>query len=217
MVKDKKEQHRKLSPTEQRRLQHFQSLSERLEAQGYQRKELTVGIVAANVFAVLLGIPVIIVGLILFFLRHAEHLGSAISLMGRASLLLVVVFFALIVVHEGIHGLTWSIFAENHLKDIEFVFMKEYLTPYCTCKCPLSKGKYIIGALMPLIILGIIPMAVGIAAGSMLLLLIGIIMVLSAGGDIMIVMNIMKYKSRSEDVLYLDHPTQAGGVIFEKM
>ena len=51
----------------------------------------------------------------------------------------------------------------------------------------------------------------------MLLLLIGIVMVLSAGGDIMIVMNIMKYKSRSEDVLYLDHPTQAGGVIFEKM
>jgi hypothetical protein len=108
-------------------------------------------------------------------------------------------------------------FTEHHFGDVEFGFMKEYLTPYCTCKCPLSKGKYIIGALMPLIILGIIPMAVGIAAGSMLLLLIGIIMVLSAGGDIMIVMNIMKYKSRSEDVLYLDHPTQAGGVIFEKM
>jgi hypothetical protein len=94
--------------------------------------------------------------------------------------------------------------------------MKEYLTPYCTCKCPLTKGKYIIGALMPLLILGLLPMAVGIGIGSFFWLLLGIIMTVSAGGDIMIVMMIMKYKSQAEDILYLDHPTQAGGVLFEK-
>ena len=216
MVKDKKEQHRKLSPTEQRRLQHFQSLSERLEAQGYQRKELTVGIVAANVFAVLLGIPVIIVGLILFFLRHAEHLGSAISLMGRASLLLVVVFFALIVVHEGIHGLTWSIFAENHLKDIEFGFMKEYLTPYCSCACPLTKGAYLLGALMPLVILGLIPTIIAIVIGHWWMLWIGFVMTISAGGDVIIAWKVIFHRSAAREVLYCDHPTQAGVVVFER-
>ena len=215
MVDDKNERNRKLTAAEQRRFTAYEAISEELAGKGYHRTELTVGIVKANVFAILLGIPVVIIGFGLFFLIN---LGKNFTwLSGHQMIIFVIAFFLLIVVHELIHGVTWSMFTEHHFGDVEFGFMKEYLTPYCTCKCPLSKGKYIIGALMPLIILGIIPMAVGIAAGSMLLLLIGIIMVLSAGGDIMIVMNIMKYKSRSEDVLYLDHPTQAGGVIFEKM
>ena len=48
------------------------------------------------------------------------------------------------------------------------------------------------------------------------LLWIGIVMVMSAGGDVMIVLEILKNKSRAEDVLYMDHPTQAGGVLFER-
>ena len=90
-------------------------------------------------------------------------------LSGLQMIIFVIAILLLVVVHELIHGITWSVFTEHHFGDIEFGFMKEYLTPYCTCKCPLSKGKYIIGALMPLIILGIIPMAAGIIMGSMLL------------------------------------------------
>ena len=37
-----------------------------------------------------------------------------------------------------------------------------------------------------------------------------------AAGDIMIVWNILRYRSGARDVLYVDHPTQGGGVIFEK-
>ena len=214
MVEDKNEKNRKLTPAEQRRLTAYEVISEELAEKGYRRTELTVGIVKANIYAILLGIPVAIIGTVLFF---AVNWGKEIRLMsGVQTLLFVIALFALIVVHELIHGITWAAFTQNHFKDIEFGIMKEYLTPYCTCKSPLSKGKYIIGALMPLIILGIIPMAAGIAAGSMFLLLLGIIMTISAGGDILIVQTILKYKSRSEDVLYLDHPTQAGGVIFDK-
>lgn len=214
MADDKNEKNRKLSPAEQRRQAAYEDLSRELEAEGYRRTELTVGIIKANIFAILLAIPVIAAGMILFFLVNR---GREISFMsGGKSLIFILAFFALIVVHELIHGITWSVFAVNHFHDIEFGFMKEYLTPYCTCSCPLTKGSYITGALMPLIILGVIPMAIGIGTGSMLLLLLGIVMVLSAGGDILIVINILKYKSRSEDILYLDHPTRAGGVIFEK-
>ena len=215
MVDDKNEKNRKLTAAEQRRFTAYEAISEDFAEKGYRRTELTVGIVKANIFAILLGIPVVIIGLALFFLVNWRKDFTRFS--GKQMLIFVIAIFLLIVVHELIHGITWSVFTEHHFGDIEFGFMKEYLTPYCTCKCPLSKGKYIIGALMPLIILGIIPMAAGIIMGSMLLLLIGIVMVLSAGGDILIVINIMKYKTRSEDVLYLDHPTQAGGVIFEKI
>ena len=74
------------------------------------------------------------------------------------------------------------------------------------------------GALMPCIVLGIIPTAIGILIGSSLLFWIGIVMILSAGGDIMIVWKMMKFKKQDEskEILIYDHPTQAGSVIFEK-
>ena len=44
------------------------------------------------------------------------------------------------------------------------------------------------------------------------------VMMLSAGGDIMIVWKVMKFKKQDEskEILIYDHPTQAGSVIFEK-
>ena len=70
--------------------------------------------------------------------------------------------------------------------------------------------------MMPLVVLGILPMIAGILTGSFPVLFIGIIMADSAAGDIMIVREILRYRSRAARIVYIDHPTQAGGVIFEK-
>lgn len=211
--RDEKEKSRELTPAEEKRLRRFEELSDSLIGQGYRRVELTVSIVKANIFAVVLLIPLLIVGGGLFFLRNHSMIGG----LGKMNpLLFVVLFFAMIVVHELIHGLSWSLFAENRWKDIEFGFMKQYLTPYCTCGVPLKKGAYIFGALMPLVLLGILPMIVGILWGHFGLLLLGIIMADSAAGDILIVWKILRYRSDAETIVYIDHPTQAGGVIFEK-
>jgi hypothetical protein len=143
---------------------------------------------------------------------------AALTPVPQRALLLVVLILVLIVVHELIHGITWSMFTERHFKDIEFGFMKEYFTPYCTCLVPLSKKHYILGALMPGLLLGFIPTALGILLGSSLLFWIGIVMLLSAGGDLMIVMKLLAFKKQNDstEVLIYDHPTQAGSVIFEK-
>lgn len=211
--RDEKEKSRELTPAEEKRLRRFEELSDSLIGQGYRRVELTVSIVKANVFAVVLLIPLLIAGGGLFFLRNQSMSGG----LGKMNpLLFAALFFAMIVVHELIHGLSWSLFAENHWKDIEFGFMKQYLTPYCTCGVPLRKGAYIFGALMPLILLGILPMIAGILWGHFGLLLLGIIMADSAAGDILIVWKILRYRSDAETIVYIDHPTQAGGVIFEK-
>ncbi len=210
---DTKEKNRELSPAEKRRLAAFEALSEDMIARGYRRTELTVSIVKANVFAVLLLIPLLIVGLGLFWLKNRTIGGS---FMPMSALWLLVSLIVLTVVHELIHGLSWAIFAEHHWKDIEFGFMKQYLTPYCTCGVPLGKGQYIFGALMPLVLLGILPMIAGILTGSLPLLVMGIIMADAAGGDILIVWKILRYRSEAGSFVYIDHPTQAGGVIFEK-
>lgn len=211
----KSEKTRKLSAKEQRRQAVFDETCERLVQEGYRKNDLTIGIVKANLFVLLLAIPVIAIGVLLFARRNPIALLTPTSL---GSLLFIVLLIVLIVVHELVHGLTWSCFAEHHFKDIEFGFMKELLTPYCTCTTPLQKSHYILGALMPCIVLGIIPTAIGILIGSYLLFWIGMVMILAAGGDLMIVCKVLAFKKQDEskEVLIYDHPTQAGSVIFEK-
>lgn len=211
----KEEKNRKLSAKEQKRLNVFEETCEKLSQQGYKRNDLTISIVKANLFVFLLAIPVVAIGVLLFAWKNPI---SLLAPNPRGSLQFIVLFIVLIVVHELIHGLTWSLFSEHHFKDIEFGFMKEYLTPYCTCTTPLPKIHYIMGALMPCIVLGILPTAIGILLGSSLFFWIGIIMILSAGGDIMIVWKVLAFKKQDEskEVLIYDHPTQAGSVIFER-
>ena len=211
----KEEKDRNLSAKEQKRLDVFEETCERLSREGYKKTDLTIGIVKANLFVFLLAIPVVAIGVLLFAWRNPI---SLLTPTPHGSLLFIVLFFVLIVAHELIHGLIWSIFAEHHFKDIEFGFMKEYLTPYCTCTTPLLKSHYILGALMPCIVLGILPTAIGILLGSHLWFWIGIVMILSAGGDIMIVWKVLTFKKQdlSKEILIYDHPTQAGSVIFEK-
>ena len=210
---DVKETARELTEAERKRLERFEALAEKMKAEGYRRTDLTISIVAANVFALVLFVPLFIGSMALFILKNSA---GGID-MGPSSVFgIMIAMLVLIVVHELIHGLVWSIFAERGFKDIEFGFMVKYLTPYCTCGVPLSKGQYIAGALAPLVLLGIVPMIWGILAGSFPVLLVGIIMADSAAGDIQIVLQILRYRSGSSDVVYIDHPTQGGGVIFER-
>lgn len=215
MKKMKEEKDRKLSEKEQRRLAVFEKTCERFQQQGYKMTNLTIGIVNANLSVMLLAIPIVAIGVLLFVWKNPIELLRP-NLQG--SLLFIVLFVVLIVAHELIHGLTWSLFSEHHFIDIEFGFMKEFLTPYCTCTIPLSKSQYIWGALMPCILLGILPTALGILLGSSLWFWIGIVMILAAGGDIMIVMKVMAFKKQNEsnEILVYDHPTQAGSVILER-
>lgn len=214
--RDQKELNRTLSEAEQKRLAAFEAQSENLKAQGYRRVDLTVSIVKANVFAIILLFPVIALGMWLFWLKNGSLTGGIAFKSIGGLLLFVLVMAVLVVAHELIHGLSWSLFTPHRFGDIEFGFMKQYLTPYCACLVPLTKGQYIFGALMPLVLLGILPMAAGILMGSMAALFMGIVMTVSAAGDIMIVWCLLTYRSQAETVVYMDHPTQAGGVIFEK-
>lgn len=207
-----------LTPAEQKRLEKFEEIRSDLESRGYKCTELIIGLVWANAFSFILFVPVAIISMVLYLMVNSTDgiVDSLLAMSPLTYLLFVVILLALVVVHELIHGATWAIFAEHHFKDIEFGFIKKYLTPYCTCKVALSKGAYILGALMPLIILGIIPVAIAIAAGSLFWLWMGIIMIISASGDILIVHQIVTYKTEAGEILYYDHPTNAGGVIFEK-
>ena len=214
MVKDKKEQARTLSSAEEKRLAGFEATAAELADRGYRRTDLTVGIVKANLFAVLLTVPVFVAGLWLFF--SVNDIETVQFFSGNTLLVFLGGAALLTVVHELVHGLVWSFFTPRHFKDVEFGVMMQYVTPYCACTAPLKKGPYIAGALAPLFAVGVLPAAVAILTGSFPLLMLGLVMILAAAGDMMIVKNILTHKSGARETLYMDHPTQAGGVIFER-
>ena len=200
-----------LTEAEKKRAERFEKISEDMIQQGYTRHELTVDINKASIFAVVLTFLLFFIGYGLFFLINHRFDFSEF----RFSVLLIV-FLILVVVHELIHGGCWSIFTPNHFKDIAFGIMMPYLSPYCTCMAPLTKPRHIFGTVMPLILLGIIPTVIGIAAGIPMALLVGLLMIDIATGDILIIRKILAYKTSAKDVVYMDHPTDAGGVIFER-
>lgn len=208
-MKEKKQRH--LSKAEQKRLAAFEAHAEELKAQGYVRHDLTIGIGRANVISVIVLILLSVIGISLYYLVHHR-----LDMSELYSLPFILIFFALIVVHELIHGITWSLFTPHHLRDISFGVMINSLTPYCTCGVPLKKGPYMIGTAMPLIILGILPMVIGILIGNMNLLVMGILMSVTATGDVMVILKMLAFKSGASDIVYMDHPTDAGLVVFEK-
>ncbi len=129
-------------------------------------------------------------------------------------LLVLVAFLALIVAHELIHGLVWGICAKRHWKAVSFGVIWKYLTPYCTCDEPLSRRAYVADALAPTIVLSLVPVAVAYVTGSILWLGIGLLMILGGGGDLAIVLKMLRFKPDDADVLYLDHPYECGLVAF---
>ncbi len=179
---------RKLTEKERVRLERFNEMAASMEAQGYRKTMLTVSIVWANVFAVILLLAVAAMGITLYFLKQGEIFGRLTILQ---TVILFLVFLALIVLHELIHGIGWSLSTKNGFKDIEFGVMLDSLTPYCTCSQPLGKGQYILGAVLPLVTLGILPMIAGILIGSFYTLMIGVMMTASAAGDILIILKIL--------------------------
>lgn len=214
------ENNRNLTPDEKARSLRFEKAKNDLLQKGYAEKDLTVGLVHANIMAIVLGLPIILCLAAAFFLCNKGIL-SEISLSPDLPALIkltlfFVAFFILAAVHELIHGVTWSIFAKKHWRSISFGFIAKYMTPYCSCSEALNKAQYITGVLMPTLLLGVVPAVISIINGSIWLFAMGAVMILVGGGDLTILLKLIQFKAGNEDTLYMDHPYQAGVVAFVK-
>ena len=189
--------------------------------ENYQQQKLTIDLVWANIFAILIIIPVFFVfGLPFYLIWLSEMDISGILEYGinRFDNLNGFVIFGAIIfgflLHELIHGITWSIFAKNGFKSIKFGILWKMLTPYCHCKEPLKINHYILGAITPAIILGFLPSVLAIIIGNFEMLLFGILFIMAAGGDFLIIK--LLWKENRDDIV-LDHPSEAGCTVYRKL
>ncbi len=106
---------RKLTPAEQKRKEQFALVCEEMERQGYRKTDLTIGVVKANLLALIVMLPfAVLSGAVV--LSRVSFRSMVESMSPFDFLLFLLVMLLLTAVHEGIHGLTWAIFAERLLE-----------------------------------------------------------------------------------------------------
>lgn len=129
---------------------------------------------------------------------------------------LLMLILCLSILHELIHGITWSIFAKNHFHSIDFGFIWSSFSPYCTCSEPLEKWQYLLGTAMPTLVLSGGAAVVSVMTNQLLLFILAEFMIISGGGDFLIILKSMLYHTDKQESVYCDHPYECGFVVFEK-
>ena len=188
--------------------------------ENYTKEKKTFDITKANIYVMLMMIPLTIVYVLPYFLIWGDGLSkeSMVSFLDQSffpsnRIIAIAAVIIGIIIHELIHGITWAKYTEKGFKSIKFGVMWKMLTPYCHCKEPLKIKHYILGASMPGIILGIIPSIYAIATGNIALLAFGWFFTLSAGGDFIM---IMLLKNENSNDFVQDHPTEMGCYIYRE-
>lgn len=112
-----KTQERELTQEEQRRKVVFEKISEEMKAEGYGRQDLTVNIIAANIYMILFG---------WLSFTYVDGWNEGIDNL-YLSFLFFPALLTLIVLHEVVHGLVWGLFAG--FRSIRFGMIWKMLPP----------------------------------------------------------------------------------------
>lgn len=194
-----------------KRIEESKALIAEYKAQNYKAEAVTMDIVKANIYA----FSIMLLPLIIMFWGYKYNYGS-ILLNTKSYFIFLAAFIAEIVLHELIHGFTWGLSTGKHFKDIHFGVIWKMLTPYCYCSSPMKKGFYLLGGVMPTVILGIVQYVIAMFLGSSLLLWLACGGLLGGGADIFISALIIKKVSGKES-LVLDHPSEIGCIVLKKL
>ena len=169
--------------------------------------------VRANLYSLIFAIPagVLLTGIYLF-IWGKEGLIVARFVIRENFLLTILIIVIGILVHELIHGLSWVWFGKKPLSSISYGINLKALSPYDHCNESLDIRAYRLGAMMPGLILGLIPALLGIASGNGLIMIFGLLFTVAAGGDALVIWLLRKEKST---VKVMDHAVNAGCYVID--
>jgi hypothetical protein len=184
-----------------------------METTDQTKRELIISATEANLKALVLAIPIILLYGSPFFIIWSDRIKSgAFWEILDPSIFFLISLVAGIALHEFIHGIFWSLYTKEGFKSIKFGIMWKSLTPYCHCKEPMKIKHYITGAIMPGILLGLIPAIIALFTGDPLLLIYAVIFTIGAGGDLLIIWMLRK---EDKNTFAQDHPSKIGCIIYD--
>jgi hypothetical protein len=119
----------------------------------------------------------------------------------------LLILFALSIMHELLHAIGFLIFGKVNWSDIAFGVKWKSLTPYGYCKIPVKAIVYSIALILPTILLGVIPLTIGLLIKAKYLYLIGTLMIVGGFGDMIVVWMI---RAVPKERMLIDHPGKLG-------
>ncbi len=174
-------------------------------------KELTLDLRKAQITGGLLGLTLVLVLLLPYYLIFGIEEVIKIREFFRLSVFIPSIFIG-ILVHEFIHGLTWAVSAKIGIANIKFGFQLKSLTPYAHSKLPMKTNAYRIGAAMPILLMGVLPYLFALISNSSYAIGFGLFFSFVASGDIMILWLIRKLPGYQ---LIQDHPSKGGVILLD--
>ncbi|MFH1958376.1 MAG: tetratricopeptide repeat protein [bacterium] len=168
-------------------------------------REFTVSPFLANVLGFLVSIiaaaPFIALHLHLHQLSDWQSIFSS-----RSRFIFYAVLILSFVAHEWLHGAGFLRGGASR-RHVRFGFFLKTFTPYAHCTQPLPARAYRRAVALPGIVLGFVPAMIGIISGLHMLTLLGVIGIVGAGGDIVILLLLWSVPA---DRLLVDHPSRVG-------
>jgi hypothetical protein len=169
--------------------------------------DATISMARANGVALVLT-PILLGGLIALYFFVWGSISFQPNLPQPLALLwLLFILILSIVIHEGLHALSFLLVGRVPLSALRFGFSWEGFAPYAHCQLPLTIGAYRISVVAPALVLGVLPTAVGLIIGSFGLLLYGAVMLTMAGGDFAVLLAVRTVPPGER---VIDHPTAPG-------
>ncbi|MGN6391435.1 MAG: DUF3267 domain-containing protein [Gemmatimonadales bacterium] len=172
--------------------------------------DYSLGMLTANLLTVVAAGPLVAV----LALAWAARWGWASLAAGVYGLLdpwiLLLAVLPGIAAHELIHAVAWAAAARRPFAAMELGVRWRSLAPYAHPREPVPARAYRIGAVMPLLVVGIVPSLAAIALGAPRLMAWGLFFVFTAGGDVLVLWLIRGVPGGR---LVEDHPTRVGCVV----
>lgn len=139
--------------------------------------------------------------LLLHALLHGLDLGAALQIG------LLPAFLLFIVAHEVTHAVGWKFASGLPWSRFSFGIDWKTLSPYCHAKDAMGMTPYRFGALLPLVITGVLPALYGLLAADGTWTLLGAVMISGAIGDLYVVWLL---RAAPAAALARDHSSHAG-------
>ncbi len=176
-------------------------------------KDLSISMGKASLYSLAFVIPSTIIQVSLYQTIWGQwSVGLAIRSVSRHLWWYLLFVLLGIILHEAIHGITWAYAGQKSFRTISFGINFKALSPYAHCNEALTVRAYRLGAVMPGVLLGVVPYLFGLVSGQGGVMLYGLLFTAAAGGDALILWSLRKAKP---EMLVLDHPSRAGCMIAE--
>lgn len=173
-------------------------------------RDATMSVARANLVAVA-WLPLAAVVVLAPFVARWGGAALAAAIPGPGSLLAVLaVLLGSVLLHELTHAAGFLLLARAPRPAVRLGFNRRTLTPFAACSVPVRAAAYRATALLPGVVLGLLPGVAALLTGSGLLALWSWTMLAVAGGDLAAVWAIRRVPPETP---VLDHPSRVGCTI----